>query len=517
MFESPRIFKMNAARNSIGTIALVGAVLWGLVSCSGTSGTSPSVSRAFLENQTVAISQARPNAVLDKHVSSAHITPYWNGLAALGSRLDAIEQAQNSLDISLFILREDEAGHLFVSKVLNAADRGVRVRLLLDDLFNRRTANNFFVLDNHPNIEIRVFNPYPRLSPTTVSFLLNYEKSRRRMHSRLQISDGNHAIIGGRNVGDEYFTHDGRSHFLDLEVGIQGDSVQEFSKAFETYWSDIWAVRVKTLQLLPSIIGLDGLRIVAGQQASNALQGKYRGLPESISKSRQNKEGLRARVSFVTDAPDKLRNQDTSGPFLVSQSHYNEIARARKKVLIVTPYFIPTDKGAGLLERLSANDIQVQVVTNSLASTNHVSVHGGYADYRKRLLKSGVHIFELKPHANGSASQTGKTRTLHSKYTIIDDVTTVVTTMNFDPVSLTGNLESSLIVRSREFSRKILKYNNKMIKADCYRLGLNANDDLTWYEETGAKTKVYGHEPGASLGRNFISDLVAAMEIEGML
>ncbi|MGI9370126.1 MAG: phospholipase D-like domain-containing protein [Ruegeria sp.] len=517
MFEALRILKKNAAEFSIGTFALMGAVFMGLVSCSGAGTTSPSVSRAFLENQAVSVSRARPNAVLDTYMSSAHVTPYRDGLAALSVRLDALDQAQNTLDISLFILREDEAGHLFVSKVLNAADRGVRVRLLLDDLFNRRTANSFFVLDNHPNIEIRIFNPYPRLSPTTVSFLLNYEKSRRRMHSRFQITDGVHAIIGGRNVGDEYFTHNGSSHFLDFEIGIQGDSVQAFSDAFEIYWNDNWAVPVDRLQLLPNIIGLDGLRIAADQRAAKSLQGKYYGLAKSIALGRQNSEGLSAQVSFVTDAPDKLRGQDIGGPFLVSQSHYNEIARARKKVLIVTPYFIPTDKGAGLLERLSVNGVQVIVVTNSLASTNHVSVHGGYVDYRTRLLKAGVSIFELKPHSNGTADQTGTIRTLHSKYTIIDGSSTVVTTMNFDPISLTGNLESSVIVRSRAFARKVLRPTNTMIKYECYRLGLNSNDDLIWYEETGQKTKVFSDEPGASLGRNFISDLVAAMNIEGML
>ncbi len=517
MFGALRVFKVFLLRQIDGTSLCAGALFLTLSACTLFVETSPMVSRSMPQISPYTPVKKSLNVEVKTKTSDALVKPLRDGLEALGNRLNAIDQAQKTLDVSLFILREDDAGHLFVSKVLNAADRGVNVRLLFDDLFNRRTANQFFALDNHPNIEVRVFNPYSRLSPTLFSFIVDYEKSRRRMHSRFQISDNLYAIIGGRNIADEYFADNGTSKFLDFEIGVRGEKVKAISEAFELYWTDKWSEDISSLQLLPPMVGLDDLRVTARRRAEEAWQGTYRDLQKPSERRPLKNDGISAKVSFVSDVPGKIRRHKFEGRYLVSQSHYDEIARATEKVLIVTPYFIPTDKGASLLERLSDKGIRVEVVTNSLASTNHVSVHGGYSQYRARLLEAGVKVFELKPFNSTNFGKAGPILTLHGKYTVIDGKTTVVTTMNFDPISITGNLESSVTVHSASFARLVLSDTKNLILNGCYRLALNSNGNLVWYEETGLGTVAFDDEPGASIGRNFISDFVAALKIEGLL
>ena len=517
MMRALHIFEPNHTSLSVCTFILVGAMLALLAACSDTAGKLSTVSRAHYDNQLVIAARQDTLNFLESRNSKAHVVPLREGATALASRLDAIDHANKTLDISLFILREDDAGHLFVHKVLAAADRGVKVRLLFDDLFNRHTARSFLALGEHANIEVRIFNPYARITPTSVSFILNYEQSRRRMHSRFQIADGTHAIIGGRNIADEYFADNGNSHFLDFEVSLRGKSVLAFTNAFEVYWNDPWSKPLSEIQVLPSTLDVDRLRRLTDQRAKNALLGKYRAIAQTASAGPKEPKGMRAELSVISDDPAKLRNQESRGPFLVSQSHFDEIAAAKKRVLIVTPYFIPTEAGARLLEKLSAREIQVEVVTNSLASTNHTSVHGGYVEYRTRLLRAGVKIFELKPHTKSQHSDVNPKRTLHSKYTVIDGSKTIVTTMNFDPISLTGNLETSALIRSQPFARKMLKHVTSMTLNDCYGLQLDENGTLVWHERSGSTRIEFSDEPEAALGRHFISDLISIMNIEGML
>lgn len=515
--ERPRI-----KTSKYGLPSLFAALLL-LANCTpvpyGKSFTSKAAYQEFETFQSTAVATKRTAGPVSAGYLPTGIVPLKDGGTALRVRLEMMDRAQDTLDVSAFIIREDNAGYLFADRMVQAADRGVKVRLLLDDLFNQWTAVKFLALDRHPNIEIRIFNPFSRFSPPQVGFLLEYDRVSRRMHSRMMVADDQEAILGGRNIADEYFSDNGRSAFTDFEILARGSVTQQFSRSFQMYWSDPWTIPLRRISPWDYSSQFKRLLKELAVKCEEARDNKYSAVfgAEPALLNRDSLPRFDAQAQFVTDMPDKVRQDQSEAPYLVAESHFRAIAKAEREVLIVTPYFIPEDHGAQVLEAIAARGVKVTIVTNSLASTNHTAVHGGYSTYRDRLIRTGVIFHELNPNPQPGQSGSGVKNTLHAKFTVIDGSQTIVTTMNFDPVSIRGNLETSLVVRGRTFAKWMLRQVNPISLNQTYRLSVKDNGPLVWLRQSGAGSAHEIAEPGANIARRFISGVSQFLNLESML
>jgi len=398
-------------------------------------------------------------ADLDAHPGRSGFRLLARSTNALMSRLVLADQASRSIDLQYYIYANDATGRLFSQRLLAAADRGVRVRVLLDDLDAGDEDGLLEGLDAHPNIEVRLFNPFPFQASSLMGkawqFLFAARRLNRRMHNKSFIVDGVQAIIGGRNIGDAYFDAGKERHFRDLDVLFIGPIVAQAARSFDAYWNSPAAYPV---------------RAYAGEQASahdlarlrEALTHDARAFSESDyaqmvaeelpdgSSAEQRGGWLWGEARLIADAPEKA-DPDTEGGGRIAHAVRAALASARKRAIIISPYFIPGAHGEQLLDRLAAKGVELAVLTNSLAASDEPTVHAGYLAYRPALLRAGIDLYEFRPiggenaaHARGKSSGLS----LHAKAMVIDRRKVYIGSMNFDPRSRTLNTEMGVIVDS---------------------------------------------------------------------
>ena len=326
-----------------------------------------------------------------------------DGVDALGARLRLLELAQESVDAQYFIVKKDRAGGLFAGALLAAADRGVRVRLLVDDIFSPGVDEAFTLLATHPNVEVRLFNPLPRQQLKYLGFLTDFSRANRRMHNKSFTVDGGISIVGGRNIGEEYFEINQNVKFDDYEVLAIGEVVREIQAGFDSFWNSDLSVPMEAFGVKVDPADLDAWREWLREQADAGRSGLYATALDSRLLQQIDAGELQPIVALAdlyTDTPEKIGadvgDQETA---VLSTEVGRRFRAATKEIVIVTPYFIPQENGAAIIEELLASGVRVVVVTNSLASTNHVPVHSGYARYRTRLLRAGAEFFELRVDA----------------------------------------------------------------------------------------------------------------------
>jgi putative cardiolipin synthase len=446
------------------------------------------------------------------------------GTEALGARLRMMEEAERTIDAQYFIIKPDRAGALFTGKMLRAADRGVKVRLLIDDIFSPGIDHGLTLLDSHPNIEVRLFNPMARRNFKYWSYLVDFKRANRRMHNKSFTVDNTASIVGGRNIGEEYFELNQGVKFDDYEVFTIGPVVQEISSGFDAFWNSKLAVPIAAFELEVNTAELDEFRELVRLHTEGADNGIYSQAVNSklLLDIREDRvKPVVAEATLITDTPDKLLDKSNNAELATLA---NEIGRrfraAQKEIIIVSPYFIPQDNGAKLLEELMANGIKVIIITNSLASTNHVPVHSRYRGYRKRLLKAGAEIYEIKADVVGDENEWGgrpEMVTLHSKATVVDRETIFVGSLNFDPRSIVLNSEMGLFIESQEAGAEFVDIILKGLEDSCYRVDLDERGKTRWTYGSGDTQKVLDKEPLASTGRRFMANLYRLLPIEGQL
>ena len=459
-----------------------------------------------------------------EHGSKAGFVGLPLGADALGLRLKMLERAEHSIDAQYFILKKDRAGALFASGLLAAADRGVRVRLLIDDIFSPGVDEAFSLLASHPNIDVRLFNPLPRQSVRYVGYLTDFKRANRRMHNKSLTVDNAMSIVGGRNIGEEYFEINQDVQFDDYEVMMVGDIVEEVSHGFDMFWNSDLAVPMEAFGLKVNPNGLDEWREYIREEVSSSNDGLYATAINSplLKDLREDRvEPVVAEAYLVTDRPEKLQVAIGEEDELIL---VDEMARrfleAREEILIVSPYYIPQEGGANFMEELLAKGVRVIVVTNSLASTNHVPVHSGYARYRKRLLQAGAEFYEVKVDAVAGENLWGHqpgSVTLHSKATIIDRESIFIGSLNFDPRSIKINTEMGIFIESPEagsgFREIILEELNRMT----WRVDLDEKGKLRWTYHNGDDHQVVHKEPQSTWWRRFQVGFYRLLPIEGQL
>jgi len=455
---------------------------------------------------------------LEKNPGCCGVLRLQLGDDALAVRIALIERAERSIDIQSYLLSDDMSGNLLVVRLAEAAERGVRIRLLMDDALTEKIDTGLLSLDDHENIEVRVFNPFPRRRSRFISFIANFNILNRRMHNKSFTVDGQVTIVGGRNLADEYFTSGGHSEFLDEDLFAIGDVVSAVAEGFDEYWNTPEAIPVDIFDADVPHVSVTDMTIVGEEYFSGPNELRFIKDISSDLIDRFVADELPlipADVEMVMDRPDKIRRLIRQPTSRVSVYLQELVVSAETEVVIVSPYFVPQKRGVKFLSELVQKGAQVTVVTNSLASTNHFSVHAVYARYRKPLLRAGVRLFELRPRLDDSPL-TG-TLTLHSKVAIVDRQKSFVGSFNLDPRSLYLNTEMGLAVNSKELAEDYAESLLQQLPDISYELTMSETKRVLWHYSSPQGDVVSAREPHTSMWRRFLTRAVSFLPIESQM
>lgn len=470
-----------------------------------------------------------------------------DGTDALQTRVALARAATKTLDLQYYIASEDTTGRLLLAAALYAADRGVRVRMLVDDLNFHDSQRLMAALSTHPSIEVRVFNPFGSTRSSvfarTEDVFTRIDRFTRRMHNKAMIADGSVAIVGGRNLGDEYFSASPTLQFRDLDVLAAGPIVQQVSRSFDIFWSSALAYPVGALEkhrYAPQEL----------HDVREALRAHWRAQAQAVGAKPLNGESLDVQISkkelglvwapaqFAFDSPRKVTDDDGSYRSPPMHRLADLLKNAKHEVLILSPYFVPHDAGVTMLGSLTQRGVRVAVVTNSMASTDAVAVQAGYSPYRIPLLENGVELYEFQPlQQNGSRIFLGSTSrsSLHAKAYVIDRRMLVIGSLNFDPRSAHLNTELALFIDSPKLAQATASLILRAMSPDAsFRVTLATPEEnahlralgapvsgLVWTgNETSGNTtylRSWSLDPEAGLVRNVLTGLFLLLPIDSQL
>lgn len=463
------------------------------------------------------------------HPGKSGIYPLEDAHNAFAARVLLAQAAERTLDIQYYIWRDDMTGTLLFDALRKAADRGVRVRLMLDDLGSLGLDPVLAALDAHPNIEVRLFNPFASRKWPWLGFLTDFSRLNRRMHHKSFTADSQATIIGGRNVGDEYFAAADDFLFADLDVIAVGPVVKELSHEFDRYWASQSAYPVGPLlgsanETPPRDIGKAALSV-----EKNPAARKYM---EAIQESAFMQALLNgtlawewAQTKMVSDDPAKGLGKAAPEAMLPAKLR-QIIGDPENEVDLVSPYFVPTAAGVDAFAALARRGVTVRILTNALEATDVAVVHSGYARRRKPLLREGVILYEFKRiadmpvHPKGPrliSSASGSS--LHAKTFSVDRSRVFVGSFNFDPRSANLNTEMGFVIESPMLAARIDDTFKTTIPANAYEVRLYPDPDgsLYWIEIRDGKRVWHDTEPGTSFRQRASVWLLSLLPIEWML
>ncbi|MEE4219216.1 MAG: phospholipase D family protein [Xanthomonadales bacterium] len=436
--------------------------------------------------------------------------PLTRGKDAFGARLKLIEAAAASIDVQYFLMKPDDAGLVFSAKLIEAADRGVRVRFLLDDIFTTVDDVGLSLLDEHPNIELRIFNPVSRKGIEALNYAGNFKLANRRMHNKSFTVDNQVSIVGGRNIAAEYFQLETSGEFIDFDMLASGPIVQEISASFDTYWNHKLAVPFEAMLT-------DKVRGEQEQRHQEAVQ-KIRQSGYSIYADVTNTEVMQqllageldpylAGARMIVDDPDKLLNKISIEQQRVTREIWRLLNAAQSEIIIYTPYFIPRERGLDLIRALTARGVRIVLITNSLATNNHTPVHSAYASHRRDVLEAGVELWEARADAAKITAPDGSTQleqlTLHTKGILIDRQMIFVGSLNLDPRSIDINTEMGVLIESPDLAGKLTDSTLAGVGSMAYRVKMDENRKLSWHATIDGREVVETREPQTSAWRRF--------------
>ena len=444
---------------------------------------------------------------------------------AFAARLALVENARTSIDIQCYIWSPDLTGLMMLDALADAAGRGVRVRLLLDDVGSFDLGDRPFELAGVDGLQIRLFNPLAWRRHLWLGYLVNFRRANRRMHNKLFIVDGRHAIVGGRNMADEYFAADSGRLFTDLDALVTGTAVSAMSADFERYWTSRPAMPVRPrgraadAGAVVSALKRQTKRLLEKQRGQTFMQ-HVRASVLSHPPDSWNLSLVWARARLISDSPGKVKGRAGPKP-LIAEQLQTAVGLPQRSIHIVSPYFVPTRSGARLFARLARSGVKVIVLTNSLAATDVAAVHSGYSRYRKYLLKSGVKLYEmrrldgaLRPHS-GAPLSAGSS--LHAKTFAVDGRRLFIGSFNFDPRSARLNTEVGLLIASKTLARQLENLFSGQVPAQAYKVQLGPRKRLQWLEHNANGLTCHRREPDVSLWRRLCVAILARLPIEGLL
>jgi putative cardiolipin synthase len=452
-----------------------------------------------------------------------------NGQDAFAARLILMAGAEKSIDAQYYMIHGDTTGTLFVEQLVGAADREVRVRLLIDDMDLDGRDKNLMILADHPNIDLRVFNPFSRKVGRLSQYITGFGKVTRRMHNKSLTIDNQVTIVGGRNIGDEYFGANPALVFGDLDVMAIGPVVQKVSTSFDQYWNNNMAYPIEVLQPDLFVSPDEGRKELAKRLADRSLL-EYRqsllnsDLVEIVKTGKIDYDWGHGTV--LSDDPKKLASYENIEQYSLASQIGPFFDNLEKELLVFSPYFVPGKTGVKFLANLSRKGVRVGIITNSLASTDVGVVHAGYAKYRKDLLAAGIELYEVNSNLDKEAKKklsapSGSRASLHAKSFILDGQRVFIGSLNLDPRSITENTEVGIMLESEEVADDLTRVFNEVISTGTFRLELVTEEDgrefIVWHGLENGKPKTWNFDPYTSFFQRFTVGLLGLLPIESQL
>jgi len=444
------------------------------------------------------------------------------GHNAFTTRVAMADLAEKTIDLQVYIWEADETGRILAERLIRAANRGVRVRLLVDDMGVAASDEKIAAMDAHPNIEIRIFNPFANRKTQMFDFMTDLGRVNHRMHNKIMITDNSITVVGGRNVGDHYFSVNPDTNFRDLDIVAVGPVVRDISSVFDHFWSGDWAVPIAALVDHPYTDAdlqsmHEGLREkIATGEYPYPVDEDVAKLREIIAQTSDILTWAPGRV--VWDDPAAIKETGEAGDMVAAL--FKKLDNVQKTLTIESAYFVVGDRGVAQIKKLVDNGVRVRIMTNSLVSNDVLAAHAGHANYRKQLLEAGAEIYELRP--DGSVIQktwSGKSQAgLHTKALVFDDETLFIGSFNLDPRSANINTEAGLYVESPELAAQVLAYMDEgVLPENSYQVLLDENDDLIWVTENDGVEVRYDEDPLSTFGQRFMSGFIGILPVESQL
>jgi putative cardiolipin synthase len=475
--------------------------------------------------------------IVGHHPSESGVEPLNKGTDAFAARWILADVAERSLDVQYYIWHDDDTGKLLLRQLMLAADRGVRVRLLLDDIYTSTYDLKLPTLDQHPNIEVRVFNPFIARKRRALEGITNFSRVNRRMHNKSYTVDNQVTIVGGRNIGDIYFEARPDVNYADFDVMAVGPVVHSVSEAFDSYWNSNFAVPIGVLEEPGTLEGLEQTRALLEQHTETMRDSEYIAAVRSSAFIEQLKRGDLVHywgdAQAVFDDPGKAAVDAGDPSGYIKATMRPILMGTNSELLIISAYFVPDKEVVGLFKQLRERGVRVRILTNSLATNDVPAVYAGYSRYRKPMLRAGVELYELKRTAVapnrkseiglGGQSQAG----LHSKTYVFDRLRTFIGSFNLDPRSRQINTELGILFENDKLAEFVVAQLDKTLDQVAFRLELReipADDEfgitqsvLEWITEQDGEEMRFDTEPNTSVWQRIGMWFLSLLPIEGQL
>ena len=445
-----------------------------------------------------------------------------HGREAFTSRIAMTRLAKKALDVQYYIWESDETGRILAEHLVRAADRGVRVRLLLDDMSASGRDKTVASLDAHPNIEIRIFNPFANRDHSAFDFITDFRRVNRRMHNKIMVMDNAIVIVGGRNIGDHYFAVDPETNFRDLDIAAVGPIVRDVSGVFDRFWNGDWAVPIDALVDRPFTEA--DLKETTATWRKMIAEGSYPySVDEDVDSLRDVFAKIRSKLVWASgfvawDDPASIATPKAQGEMVKMLNR--KLKKVQHDLTIESAYFVVGDDGVKAIQQLCERGVKVRILTNSLASNDVVPAHAGHAEFREELLQACAQIYEIRPDSGVIRKNwKGEPRAgLHTKALVFDRESVFIGSFNLDPRSAVLNTEVGLYVESTELAEQVLAYMDEGVTPQsAYHVQLDADGDLYWETEVDGATKRYDNEPETTFWQRFLSDFIQILPIESQL
>ncbi|MBX3643877.1 MAG: phospholipase D family protein [Rubrivivax sp.] len=455
---------------------------------------------------------------------------------ALATRLELVRRAEVSLDVQYYQIVDDATGRSFLRALRDAALRGVRVRLLIDDLYTAGEDELLLGLAATPNLELRLFNPFPAgrggFASRFAASLFDFDRVNRRMHNKLFVADGAIAVVGGRNIGDAYFKQSRGDNFVDLDVAVVGALVPRLGVLFDRYWNSEFVRPIGT------VVRHDASPVELAHRFDRATDPATRppAPDDAPGDGRFVDELCSGRLDLIwavaeawADDPGRVVGRQVSYggvPLLdVESVRYNvreRMRRARSEVTLVSPYLIPGREGLEAIDEVRGRGVRLALVTNSLASTDEPLVYGAYRRHRPDLLRHGVDIWEVSATRTTQSVRLGllgsRTGRLHSKLAVFDREAFFIGSMNLDPRSDAHNTEIGVFVDSRPLAAEVMRLIDTLKQQGSYHVRLAADGHgIEWVDGKGDTQRVLTSDPDADAWTRFKVDLLSPLIPESLL
>ena len=478
------------------------------------------VSTAFEDPASTRLGQFFGPAA-DEHPGLSGFSLLSHGREAFIVRLALADLAERSLDMQYYVWDGDTTGRIIVDRVMKAADRGVRVRLLVDDPYYKASDPVKAALDAHPNVEIRLFNPLTNRSWSTLDFIVDFRRVNRRMHNKLMVADNAAAIVGGRNIGDIYYGVNTIANFRDLDVLAVGPVVRDLSGVFDRYWNSPSTVPIAAI--VDRAYGAADLDAILTRLREEIAAADYpypidQDLDELAARGAELRDNLVwAHGRIIADDPETVARGEESDD--VVEFIRGRVAELKEELLAESPYFVLPARAQATVKALHERNVRVRVLTNSLASNDMLAAHSGYAKTRRRLLENGMELYELRPDTDafrpGWSLLSGRSpAALHTKAMAFDREAVFIGSFNLDPRSAVINTEAGLYIESPELAERLTAYMaTGVVPANSYRVLLDPNGGIVWETVRDGQTVRYRDEPETGFRRRFVADLLKLLPI----